>query len=206
VIVTVTNYKGGSSKTTTAVLIAHAFHEAGLSVLLVDADPQGSALRWSETGGFPMPVIGMPVKTLHTQLPGIAGNRDVVVIDTPPVEDARGIVTSALRISSHVLVPVAPTPIEVERLAAMREAIGDVADLRADAGPAVRVLMTRTVSGAASTAAWRAAMTDDGWTVLGAAVPRLERFAQAYGDPIARAAETAYGVAVSELLDAEVPA
>jgi chromosome partitioning protein len=38
--------KGGSGKTTTAVSIAAAFARDGRKVLLVDADPQGSATSW----------------------------------------------------------------------------------------------------------------------------------------------------------------
>jgi chromosome partitioning protein len=109
-------------------------------------------------------------------------------------------VASALRVASHVLIPTAPTPIEAERLPAVREAITDVATARTDDGPTVRVLLTRTVSGAASTGAWRSAISEDGWTVLSAEIRRLERFSQAYGDPIRQASATDYGAAVSELL------
>ena len=45
-VVTIANLKGGSAKTTSAAFLAHAFHERGRKVVLVDADPQGSALRW----------------------------------------------------------------------------------------------------------------------------------------------------------------
>ena len=45
-IVCVTNNKGGSGKTTTTVSLAAAFAERGLSVLVVDLDPQGSATEW----------------------------------------------------------------------------------------------------------------------------------------------------------------
>ena len=42
------NLKPGTGKTTSAVWLAHVFAEAGHTVLLVDADPSGSALEWSD--------------------------------------------------------------------------------------------------------------------------------------------------------------
>ncbi len=54
-VITVTNNKGGSGKTTMTVSLASAFAERGLRVLVVDLDPQGSATEWlgggeAETG------------------------------------------------------------------------------------------------------------------------------------------------------------
>ena len=42
------NLKPGTGKTTSAVWLAYVFAQAGNSVLLVDADPSGSALEWSD--------------------------------------------------------------------------------------------------------------------------------------------------------------
>ncbi|HXZ71322.1 MAG TPA: ParA family protein, partial [Streptosporangiaceae bacterium] len=42
------NLKPGTGKTTSAVWLAHVFAQAGNRVLLVDADPAGSALEWSD--------------------------------------------------------------------------------------------------------------------------------------------------------------
>jgi len=42
------NLKPGTGKTTSAVWLAHIFAQAGRTVLLVDADPSGSALEWSD--------------------------------------------------------------------------------------------------------------------------------------------------------------
>lgn len=52
-IVSVSNNKGGSGKTTMTVNLAAAFAERGLRILVVDLDPQGSATHWlhgSESG------------------------------------------------------------------------------------------------------------------------------------------------------------
>lgn len=200
ITVVVANLKGGTSKTTTAGFLAHVFHERGDRVLVVDADPQGSALRWQEDADWPVPVIRLDSPKLHRNLPGIVGDRyDVVVIDTPPGH--LGIVTSALRIATHVVVPMAPTSSEFERLPAVRELLGEVAPLREDGQePAAWVLLTRTVAGAASTEVYRELAAELGMRVLRTKIGRLERFGQAIGAPVVRASGGAYGDVADELL------
>ncbi|WP_254423496.1 ParA family protein [Mycobacteroides abscessus] len=200
--IVVANLKGGSTKTTTAAFMLHALADAGLSALGVDADGENeSLLSWSEAGGWSVPVIGLPVTDLHRKLPGIAGDRyDAVVIDTPPMKERRGVVGSAIRLATHVVVPMAPTGMEYARLPAIRELVEDSAALVDDTPPALCVVFTRTVSNAASTTAYRELVAGDGVRVLGPTVARLERFAQAYGSPIVDAAGTAYGEIVAELL------
>ncbi|WP_235673111.1 ParA family protein [Mycolicibacterium hodleri] len=199
--IVVANLKGGSTKTTTAAFVSHALAEAGLSVLAVDADGENeSLLSWSEAGEWSIPVIGMPVTDLYRKLPGVVGDRyDAVVIDTPPMKERRGVVASAIRIATHVLVPMAPTGMEYARIPAIRELVDDAGALAADP-PELAVVLTRTVSNAASTEVYRQMLTDDGVHVLGPTVGRLERFAQAFGLPITNAATTAYGDIAAELL------
>jgi chromosome partitioning protein len=199
--IVIANLKGGSTKTTSAAFVLHALQEAGLTAIGVDADGENeSLLRWSEAGEWTIPVIGLPVNDLHRKLPGIVGDRYDVVVDTPPMKERLGVVASAIRLATHVLVPMAPTGIEYSRLSAIREVLDDAAELRTGPPPELAVVFTRTVPNAASTEVYRQLIRDDGVRVLAPTVGRLERYAQAYGLPITNAAATAYGDIVAELL------
>ena len=46
--VAILSRKGGTGKTTLAVNLSVAAHKAGLSTLLVDIDPQASAMNWRD--------------------------------------------------------------------------------------------------------------------------------------------------------------
>ena len=94
------NLKPGTGKTTSAVWLAHIFARAGNSVLLVDADPSGSALEWSDLAAmdprlaprqaFPFRIVALPSRELHRRVPEIARDDDVVIIDAPQLEDHAG--------------------------------------------------------------------------------------------------------------------
>ena len=201
--IAVVNLKGGSTKTTSAAYLLHALAESGLSVLGVDADPENCSLvRWSDLASWEIPVVGMPVKDLHRRLASIAGGFDAVVIDTPPMESGRGIVTSTVRAASHIVVPMSPTPMDFDRLRAVLDLIDDIDPLR-NQPAAVAVLLTRVITNSASVDVYRAAANDLA-PVLSARVARLERFAQAFGNQIENALNTGYGDALSELLAMEI--
>lgn len=183
-VITVTNFKGGSGKTTTSAYLAHAYAAKGRSVLLIDADPQGSALRWSEQGEWIIPTISLPVKDLHKRLSGfVPTSTELVIIDTPPLEEQAGIVISALRAADVAIVSMAPTMGEYERLPEVWAAIDDVEALRAT--PLITaVLMNRTITNANSTPMYRELMEESGRKVLSTTIPRREPIAQAFGAPV----------------------
>jgi chromosome partitioning protein len=191
------NLKPGTGKTTSAVWLAHVFAQAGNSVLLVDADPSGSALEWSDLAAmdprlaspqaaFPFRIVALPSRELHRRLPEIAEAEDVVIIDTPQIEDHAGIARSALRYVDEIVVPCAPSPIEINRTSPVRDEIIEIQAVR-DVPVRSAVLLNRCIARAHSTTDAREALQGLGYDVLGTAVPRLEVYAQSFGLPIRQA-------------------
>ena len=187
------NLKPGTGKTTSAVWLAHIFAQAGNSVLLVDADPSGSALEWSDLAAmypglppqaaFPFRIVALPSREMHRRIPEIAQDDDVVIIDAPQLEDHAAIALSALRYADEIVIPCAPSPIEINRTSPVREEIAEVEALR-DRSPRASVLLNRCITRANSTGDARDALQDLGYDVLDTAVPRLEVYAQSFGMPI----------------------
>ena len=200
IVIVVCNLKGGTAKTTSSVFLAHALVLLGYKVMLCDADPTRSSLSWSELGDFPFATIGLAVKNLHKQLPGIVGDDiDVAIIDCPPVEDHKNIVQSAMRLATVVVVTTAPTSIEYDRLPPVFAALEEVESVRDDDQlPPAAVLLNRCVAGASSTEVYRESITEDGHRVLAAAIPRLELYAQSFPDPVKKVG--LYDAAAREIL------
>ena len=209
------NLKPGTGKTTSAVWLAHVFAQAGNSVLLVDADPAGSALEWSDLAAmypglapqqaaFPFRIVALPSRELHRRLPEIAAGDDVVIIDTPQIEDHAGIARSALRYADEVLIPCAPSPIEINRTTPVRDEIAEIREARATPLRSA-VLLNRCVARAHSTTDAREALVGLGYDVLATTVPRREVYAQSFGVPIKQAGTDVWRQVAKDLIDRCAP-
>lgn len=120
--IAILNQKGGSGKTTLATNLAHALTLSGRRVLLVDADPQGSARDWNAANeGRVLPVIGLDRETLPVDLRAVESGYDWVVIDGAP-QVAR-LSAAAIRAADIVVIPVQPSPYDVWATADLVELI-----------------------------------------------------------------------------------
>jgi chromosome partitioning protein len=199
-VIAVVNTKGGTGKTTTAVYLAHGMAQAG-KTLLIDADPQGSAMSWSKIVGdrFGPTTIPLAVSDIHQRLPALAESFKHVVIDTPPGEgDATKspITEGAILASDVVIIPLGHTPMDLDRLAPTLDLLTKMENLHGHT-PRLHLLLTRTRANTTSLAGARAWLAENKLPVLEAEIPLLEMYGGAMGVQIITLGH--YDAVVSEI-------
>lgn len=125
-VITVAQQKGGSGKTTLAVNLGVSLAARGLSVALLDTDPQGSLGRWFLARRDRLGAAGMEFSTASAwgvsyECEKLRKTHDIVIIDTPPKVDAD--LRPALREAALVLIPVASSHVDLWAVEGMLDLI-----------------------------------------------------------------------------------
>jgi len=196
-VIAVAGFKGGVGKTTTAVALASLLGRSGARSLLVDADAQSSALTWSVQAGEALAcdVISLPVRDLARRIPSLSQGVPVV-IDTPPGDPA--ITRAAILAANVVLLPMAPSLLEVDRLAPVIELLAEIEPAEDETPRPYAVVLTRVRASTRSAREVREALAELDVPVLDSEVSLRESIVLAFGGA---APEAAYAPVLTELLD-----
>lgn len=116
VVLAVATLKGGSGKSTVASCLAVHWHQQGQQPVLIDADPQRSLVR---LGQREKALGGVPVVTTSESGDDIAeATRRLAVQHSPVIIDTAGFrapsTLAALAAANLILVPVKPSPLDVD--------------------------------------------------------------------------------------------
>jgi len=168
--------KGGVGKTTLAVFLAEIAAERDGKALLVDADPQQSAVQWDQEAreegeSLRASVQPLPTRDLARRLDALADSYRFVVVDTPPGDLA--IVTAATRVADLVVIPCQPTVMDVAR-------VGEMIELAKRTNTPAVVVLSRARARTRSRSDARQALAA-GFPLLDAEVPQRELLTTAYG-------------------------
>lgn len=116
-IITVTGYKGGVGKSTTAIHLATFFSEKGKTIL-VDGDPNRTAIAWADRGSVPFTVAD------ERQAMKMIRDSEYAVIDTP----ARPNTDDLKELAKGCDLLILPTSPDVLSLQPMLETARDLGD------------------------------------------------------------------------------
>jgi chromosome partitioning protein len=162
-IITVATMKGGSGKSTLASCLATHWQSNGRRSTIIDADPQRTiarlAARDKALGG--VHVIEDASDDAFKAAQRLVGDYERVIIDTPGFRSQATL--ACLGVSDFVLVPVKPSPFDVDRmLDTLNILINGVSGRR----PLFRCVLTQTTRESVIAKHIRAELAEAGFPVL----------------------------------------
>ena len=162
-IITVATMKGGSGKSTLASCLAVHWHLTGRRPTLIDADPQRSIMRLAAReralGGVALLEDATEEASKTARRLAQAGG--LVIIDTPGFRSKTTL--DCLAVADFVLVPVKPSPFDVDRMLDTLSILTERGDGRQ---PLFRCLLTQTTRDSVIARHIRTELADAGLPVL----------------------------------------
>jgi chromosome partitioning protein len=162
-IITVATMKGGSGKSTVASCLAVYWHLRGRRPTLIDADPQRSIMRLAAReralGG--VAVVEDSTENAPLTARRLASAGGPVIIDTPGFRSDTTL--NCLAVADFLLVPVKPSPFDVDR---MLDTLGFLTDRADGRKPLFRCLLTQTTRDSVIARHIRSELADAGLPVL----------------------------------------
>ncbi len=116
------NSKGGCGKTTITTNIASYFATKGRKTAIMDYDPQGSSMQWLKQrspganrihGANAAPQKGSRMRALQMH---VAHGTEFLIIDAPAGVDGL-LLQEIVRRTNHIIIPVAPSAIDIHATA-----------------------------------------------------------------------------------------
>jgi chromosome partitioning protein len=162
-IITVATMKGGSGKSTVASCLAVYWHLRGRRPTLIDADPQRSVMRLAAReralGG--VAVIEDATEDAAMTARRIASTGGLVIIDTPGFRSKTTL--DCVTASDFLLVPVKPSPFDVDR---MLDTVGFLTNRTDGRRSLFRCLLTQTTRDSVIAKHIRSELAEAGLPVL----------------------------------------
>jgi chromosome partitioning protein len=121
-------------------------------------------------------VVSLPVRDLHKRVADLASGYDHVVIDTPPGD--LGIIRSAVMAVDVVLVPVAPTGLDLNR---MRPTFELLAELEPVHPVEVGVVLVKRRARTLNAREARELLAELDYPVMDTEIPLAEMYASSFG-------------------------
>ena len=117
-VISFTNQKGGSGKTTLSANLAVLWSNSGYKVAVIDADAQNSLTYWLEArkkyygeDDIGITSYNFDVRNLKEEIKQIKRKYNFIIIDSPPSITFDTI--QIIKASDRVFVPVQPSPLDV---------------------------------------------------------------------------------------------
>lgn len=191
-IIALLNEKGGTGKSTLATNLATALHRQGKRVVLIDADPQGTARDWRAQSpeGFDLPpvlAIDRP-QMLASSLKAVSA--DIAIIDAPA--KAESMAAAIVRAAHVALVVIQPSAADVWASAA---AVKLIQAKRAMGGEIEAAFLVNRVSGQTTISK---TIIDGAWNDYDG----IEQLTATIGNRVVFANAMAAGLSVLDMADA----